>query len=334
MRALHDVAGGREDGAVVDRPGRGRRPRPPAARSSSRTTSTSNGWACSASKGRTPWRPSKRIARSSIRSVIGRPPSRRAASRGRPRRPSARPGRSARTSWTRTMSTPAATPRTVVATVASTRSPGGRSRTLPSVDFRDVPRRTGRPSARSSGELARGARGCATGALPKPKPGIDDQPLPRHAGTDGPLDRPLEVGDDLGHEGRVAGLGPVVHEHERDAVLGGDPGDGVVVGHAPDVVDEVGPGVERRRGDGRLRRVDRERHVRQRRAEGPDHGHDAGDLVGRVDRRVARAATTRRRRRGGRRLRRPSAGRRAPRPPPPGSSAGRPGGRRRRTSRG
>src|SRR5205814_1770407 len=42
----------------------------------------------------------------------------------------------ARTSWTRTMSTPARIARTVVATVASTRSSGGRSTTRPRVDLR------------------------------------------------------------------------------------------------------------------------------------------------------------------------------------------------------
>jgi hypothetical protein len=50
-----------------------------------------------------------------------------------------------RTSWTRTISTPAATPSTVVARVASTRWYAGRSRMRPSVYLRDAPSRIGWP---------------------------------------------------------------------------------------------------------------------------------------------------------------------------------------------
>ena len=63
----------------------------------------------------------------------------------------------------------------------------------------------------------------------------------------------------------------------------GDAEQRVVRGHAPDVVDEVGARVERRLGDGRLRRVDADRHVRQRVAERGDDRHDAAHLLARVD---------------------------------------------------
>ena len=185
------------------------------------------------------------------------------------------------------MSTPPTMPRTVVAAVASTRSPGRQVQDLAERRLARRPEEDRAPQRPKQRELAEQGQ-VVRRRLAEAEARIDDQPLPRHAGTDGPLDGPLEVGDDLGHQGRVAGLGAVVHEHQRDAVLGGDPGDGIVVGHAPDVVDQVGPGVERRVGHGRLGRVDREGHVRHRRAKGPDHGNDAGDLVGHVDRHVAR----------------------------------------------
>ena len=61
---------------------------------------------------------------------------------------------------------------------------------------------------------------------------------------------------------RVARLGAVVHDDQRDAVVGGEPGERVVVADAPDVVDEVGAGGEGGLGDGGLGRVDAERRVR------------------------------------------------------------------------
>ena len=128
-----------------------------------------------------------------------------------------------------------------------------------------------------------------SGVLPNPKPGIDDEVVPAHAEPQGALEGSLQVGDELGQEGRVARLGAVVHDHERDAVVGGQAGQRVVVADTPDVVDEVRAGGERRLGDGRLGRVDAERHRRKRRPERRDDRHDATSLLVRGDRLVARA---------------------------------------------
>ena len=81
------------------------------------------------------------------------------------------------TSWTRTMSAPAATPSTVVATVPSTRWSGGRSSNRPRVDLREVPRRIGRPSARSAPRSASSAR-LWSGVFPNPNPGSTISPPP------------------------------------------------------------------------------------------------------------------------------------------------------------
>ena len=105
-------------------------------------------------------------------------PSRRAASRARPRRPSRAARTFGRTSWTRTMSTPAATARTVVASVASTRSSGGRSRTLPE---RRLARRAEQDRA-GRGRAARRGREegqVVLGRLAEAEAGIDDQVLAR-----------------------------------------------------------------------------------------------------------------------------------------------------------
>src|SRR5258706_9315277 len=85
------------------------------------------------------------------------------------------------TSWTRTMSTPAATPSAVVASVASSRWSAGRSRTLPSVDLREVPSRIGRPRTCSAAS-SRGRTRLWAAVLPNPKPGsttIASQPTPQ-----------------------------------------------------------------------------------------------------------------------------------------------------------
>ena len=63
-----------------------------------------------------------------------------------------------------------------------------------------------------------------SGGLAEAEPRVDDQRLARTAEPDGPLDRPIEVGDDLGHEVRVVRLDAVVHEDHRAAALGGEPG--------------------------------------------------------------------------------------------------------------
>jgi hypothetical protein len=70
-----------------------------------------------------------------------------------------------------------------------------------------------------------------------------------------------------------------VHQHDRDAALRSEGQHRLVGRHAPDVVDQRGAGVERGRGDGRLRRVHAQRDVRQHVADGPDDGDDARDLV-------------------------------------------------------
>ena len=71
-------------------------------------------------------------------------------------------------------------------------------------------------------------------------------------------------------------------------MIGSEPGESVVVAHAPDVVDEVGAGGERGLGDGRLGGVDAERGVGERLAQGRDDRHDPPPLLVEGDRVVAR----------------------------------------------
>ena len=68
---------------------------------------------------------------------------------------------------------------------------------------------------------------------------------------------------ELRHERPVARLGAVVHDDERDAVIGCETGQRVVVADAPDVVDEVRAGGEGSLGDGGLGRVDADRACRE-----------------------------------------------------------------------
>ena len=85
-----------------------------------------------------------------------------------------------------------------------------------------------------------------------------------------------------GRKGRVPGLGPVVHDHQRDPVVRGEPDERLVVADPPDVVDQVGAGGQGGLGDGRLRGVDAERRVGQGRPQAGDDRHDpAALLVGR-----------------------------------------------------
>ena len=66
-----------------------------------------------------------------------------------------------------------------------------------------------------------------------------------------------------------------MHQADRHAALGHQPGHGAVPAHRRDVVDHVGAGIQRRRGDRRLAGVDR------------DRGGDAGGADRRDDRRGA-----------------------------------------------
>ena len=199
----------------------------------------------------------------------------------------------------------------------------GRSRTRPSVDFRLVPSRIGRPRIRSVPSSRTSSRLCS-GVLPNPNPGSTIRSSQRTPSREGPLDRALEVGDQLGEERRVAGLGPVVHDDQRDAVLRREPGEGVVVTDPPDVVDEVGAGSQGGLGHGWLRRVDAQRRVGEGRTEGRDDRDDPAPLLVGVDGARGPAASIRHRRRGGRRRPPPSPPRRdggLDRPPRPRPAA-------------
>ena len=235
-----------------------------------------------------------------------------------------------RTSWTRTMSTPAATPSAVVARVASRRWSAGRSSTLPSVDLRDVPEEDRPAQDAQRGEVAE-QREVVLGRLPEPEARVDDDRSQRNARRRPRGRSPLEIREDLGDEVLVARLRPVVHEDDRGAALGRERDQRVVLAHAPDVVEQIGARVERRCGDGRLRRVDAERRVGQRRAERGDRRGRPAPLSSAAERPRGPDAWIRRRRRAGRRPRRPSRG-----PGRPPLRPGRPvrrGGRRRRRSR-
>ena len=93
------------------------------------------------------------------------------------------------------------------------------------------------------------------------------------------LDRPAEVVEDLGDEIGVDRLVAVVHEDDRHPAVRGEPRQRVVVRDAPDVVDRIGAGGEGGLGNLRLRRVDRQGHLGQRRANGLDHRDDAAELL-------------------------------------------------------
>src|ERR1700730_16199286 len=75
-----------------------------------------------------------------------------------------------RTSWTRTTSAPRRIAAVVVAAVPSTRSPTGRSSSLPINDLREVPMRIGWSSSRSSTRRRITIQLCSA-VLPKPMPG-------------------------------------------------------------------------------------------------------------------------------------------------------------------
>ena len=177
------------------------------------------------------------------------------------------------TSWTRTMSAPPAMPSAVVASVppaAGRRAGPGRDRgsTCGSSRAGSAGRAGAAPRARAA------ARGCGRRVLPNPKPGSTMRSSHATPETQGAFDGALEVRDELGQEPRVARLGAVVHDDERDAVVGGEAGQRVVLADPPHVVDEVGAGGEGGLGDGRLGRVDAQRRVGQRRPQCRDDRHD------------------------------------------------------------
>ena len=119
------------------------------------------------------------------------------------------------TSWTRTMSTPAAMPSAVVASVASSRSSAGRSRTRPSVDFRLVPSRIGRPSMRSAVELAQQLAGCAPASCRnRTRDRRSGRPIGRRAAARARAPR-WRSAMSSGRNVAVARLGAVVHDDER-----------------------------------------------------------------------------------------------------------------------
>jgi len=126
------------------------------------------------------------------------------------------------------------------------------------------------------------------GRLPEPEPWIDDEIVPPDPESQRPLDRALEVGDELGQERGVARLFPVVHDDQGDPVVGREARERVIGTDAPDVVDHVRSRDQRSLGDCRLRRVDADRDVRQDRAERLDHGEHAPALLVEIDRAVPR----------------------------------------------
>ena len=142
-----------------------------------------------------PLRASRRLARSS---------------RGPPRRPSGPRGRSrerrgrgrCRAGGDRRARSWRAWPR--AARRAAGRGPGRASTCATCRAGSAGPGRGARPRSRSRTRLW-------SGVLPKPKPG-STMSAPADAGRDCPLDRPLEIGHDLGHEVRVDGLRAVVHQ--------------------------------------------------------------------------------------------------------------------------
>ena len=235
----------------------------------------------------------------------------------------------ASTSWTRTISAPPAIPSAVVASVASRRWSAGRSSTRPSVDLRtsragSAGRARGAPRARQEHEV------CSA-VLPNPKPGSTMRSS-RRTPAERPLERGAQVRDHLADQVRVAGLGAVVHDDERDAPRRGEPGEAVVRADAPDVVDQVGAGIEGGGRDRGLRGVDADRHRPATPLGPPRRPGRPAPVSSASSRARGRVGSTRRRCRAGRRLPRPSGGP-ARRAAPTGSRRPR-AGRRRRTSRG
>ena len=334
----HDLV----DAAVVDRSPRGRRRRRPAAGRDASSTSTSNGCGFAL-----------------LLVVVRRGGPGSACSRGRS-------GRSRRTSGG---GLACQVPRTIASLIRAARTLARDVVDADDVDARGDPER-GRGERRleplvgrqvedlAEGRLARraragsagrgraarraraGARGCARRSCRSRSPGRrSGRPGRRRARSARSIAARRSAMTSATQVG-VARLGAVVHDDERDAVgRRRARASAVVRPDAPDVVDQVGAGVEGRLGDGRLGRVDADRGVGEGGADGRDDRDDPrGSLLGRRRPGRGRAGSTRRRCRGGRRPRRPSG---AARRRSTGSGrrrssgrAGRRAARRRRTSPG
>ena len=177
----------------------------------------------------------------------------------------------------------------VVARVASSRSSPGRSSTLPRVDFRDAPRRIGRPRTRSAARSRRSAT-LWSAVLPNPKPGSTTIASHATPAREGPVDRGLQVGDHLRQEVRVARLGPVVHQDDRDARAPRRAARSSSCVAVPQMsLTRPAPASSAAAATARLRRVDADRHVRQDGADRGDDGHHPGDLGVGVDDGMARS---------------------------------------------
>ena len=120
------------------------------------------------------------------------------------------------------------------------------------------------------------------GRLSETEPRIDKQPIPGDTGTEGPLQRSLEIRDHLRHQVRVACLPTVVHDDQRHSPLGGQAREPVVLGDPPHVVDHVCARVERGLGDRGLDGVDADRHGAQLLADRRDDRHGPPPFLGRV----------------------------------------------------
>ena len=156
------------------------------------------------------------------------------------------------------------------------------------MDLREVPSSTGRPSRRERVEAAQDLD-VVVGGLSEADARVDDEVRLRHAGRHRPVERRAQVGDDLADDvAVVARLGSVVHHDQRHAG-GGRHGSHRAAARpgAPHVVEQVRAGGEGGLGDGRLGRVDADGDAGQGRGHGRDDRHDPGDLLGRVDGRVA-----------------------------------------------
>ena len=220
---------------------------------------------------------------------------------------------------------------TVVASVASTRWSAGRSSSRPRVDLREVPEQDRPAEDAQRAEARRAARGCGRASCRTRTPGPRSAPSHGDAGVERPGRSPrCRSATTSATTFAVARLGAVVHQHDRHAARGGEPDHRRVVGDAPDVVEEVGAGVEGGLRDGRARRVDRDRGGGQRRRDGRGPPGRPAPPPRRRRPGRDRDGSRRRRRRAGPRPRRPS-GAPAPRRPRPGRP--RPAARRPRRSR-
>ena len=136
-----------------------------------------------------------------------------------------------------------------------------------------------RPSQDPQGIEVSQERQVVFGRLAEAEARVDDDRLPLDARPERPLQRSLEIGEDLGEEVRVGRLGAVVHDDQRHTARRGQASERVVGPHGPDVVDERCARVERGLGHGRLDRIDAERRFGQCAVKGGDHGHGPPQLL-------------------------------------------------------